>query len=71
MITIGYTDGSVVECGPIRIVQPADGGPRYTDYGERMIVPPRSLTSAPESVNPPPDMPPGGNGATLPVEAPK
>ena len=29
----------------------------------------RSLTSAPESPNPCPDMPPGGNGATMAVEA--
>ena len=42
MITVGYLDGSVVEYGPIRTVQPATGGPRYTDYGERVIVPPRS-----------------------------
>ena len=31
----------------------------------------RSLTSAPESPNPCPDMPAGGNGATMAVEAPK
>ena len=31
----------------------------------------RSLTSAPESINPCPDMPAGGNGATMAVEAPK
>jgi len=69
MITVGYLDGSVVEYGPIRTVQPATGGPRYTDYGERVIVPPRSAASAPESPSPCADMPPAPNGATMPEES--
>jgi hypothetical protein len=68
MITVGHPDGSVVEYGPIRTVQPATGGPRYTDYGERVVVPPRSHATASERPTPPPDMPPAPNGATMPEE---
>lgn len=63
MITVGYTDGSVVEYS-------GQGGRACSTRGEvfwypgegRMIVPPRSP-------NPPPDMPLAPNRATMPEEA--
>lgn len=70
MITVGYTDGSVVEhSGRPGWACSARGEVFWYPGEERMIVPPRRHAAASERPTPPPDVPTGGNGATMAVEA--